>query len=149
MYSAKHSNIQYEFTVPIKTVPESNRGGEHYITKSKRHQTQKFHIWAVLHEKQLDIQLPCQIKLTRIAPRKLDSHDNLPISMKWIVDEISEYIFPGKAAGRADDMDEVKFIYDQEKGDPKQYAVKITIYQRSKCCCSCHNQSQSEGIFLC
>ncbi len=141
--------IQYEFTVPIKTVPESNRGGEHYITKSKRHRTQKEAIWCALHNKSLDIQLPCDIKLTRIAPRSLDSHDNLPLSMKWLADQICEYIFPGKAAGRADDTDEVKFIYDQEKGQPKQYAVKVTIYQRKECCCACHRQSNKEGIFLC
>ena len=144
-----HSDIQYEFIVPIKTVPESNRSGEHYITKSKRHRTQKLHMWAVLHDKHMDIQLPCRIKLTRIAPRKLDKADNLPTSMKWLIDEICDYIFPGQAVGRADDTDQVDFIFDQEKGNPKEYAVRVTIYQKKECCCSCHKQSQKEGLMLC
>jgi hypothetical protein len=144
-----HSDIQYEFTVPIKTVPESNRSSEHFIVKSKRHRTQQLQMWAALHNKNLDVQLPCRIKLTRIAPRKLDKAENLPMSMKWVTDSIADYIFPGQAAGRADDTTDIEFFFDQEKGDPKEYAIRVTIYQRKECCCPCHRQSQNEGIMLC
>ena len=142
-------NVQYEFMLPIKTVPESNRSSEHYMLKSKRHRTQQIVVWAAFHNKNLDIQLPCQIKLTRIAPRSLDKSDNLAMSMKWIIDGICDYIFPGKTAGRADDTKEIDFIFDQEKGNPKEYAIRVTIYQRKECCCPCHRQTQQEGLMLC
>ncbi len=143
------SDLQYEFMLPIKTVPESNRSNEHYMVKSKRHRTQQLHVWTALFNKNLDIQLPCRIKLTRIAPRSLDKAENLPMSMKWVIDGICDYLFPGQAAGRADDTKEVDFIFDQEKGNPKEYAIRITIYQRKECCCSCHRQTQKQGVFLC
>lgn len=142
------SDIQYEVKLPIKTISESNTR-QHWTKESKRHKQQKLSLWAELHNRMPFIDLPCTVKFTRIAPRNLDAHENLPMSMKWLVDQMAEYLIPGKAAGRADDSKELKFIYDQEKGNPKEYAVKITVYRKSKCCCPCHDQSKSEGLMLC
>lgn len=64
--------------------------------------------------------------MTRIAPRKLDD-DNLPVSMKWIRDEIANMLIPGKALGQADSDHGIKWTYAQEKGKPKEYAVRIDV----------------------
>lgn len=73
------------------------------------------------------VRLPCKIKLTRIAPRFLDKHDNLPMSMKYIVDALCEILKPGLAAGRADEGDDIEISYDQIKLGKKEYAVRIAI----------------------
>ncbi len=141
-------DIQYEFVVGINTVSEANARG-HWHKGAKRHADQKKTVWFELHRRDLEIRLPCAIQLTRIAPRKLDKGDNLPMSMKYIRDSIAEFVFPDMAVGRADDLPALEFIYSQEKGDPKQYGVKITIYDRKKCCCACHRQSEQQGVMLC
>lgn len=121
--------VQWQTTLSIKTVSEANKH-EHWRVGKKRHDAQKLYIRSFLHYYAKSIRLPCTIKLTRIAPRKLDSHDNLPMSFKYIVDEIAKFLFPEDAAGQADNRPELKFIYDQEKGEPKEYKVKITFYHR-------------------
>lgn len=73
-----------------------------------------------------NVQLPCRIVLTRLAPRSLDSHDNLPSSCKYVVDALTERIRPGLAIGRADDSKEIQIEYLQEKQQQQQ--VRIQIY---------------------
>ena len=110
----------------IKTVSESNTH-EHWAVSNHRHKLQKRQIqwwWLSLQEKP---SLPCSVKLTRIAPRMLDSHDNLPTSLKWITDSIADKMCPGLKAGRADDDARIRWVYDQQKGQPKEYAVLIEI----------------------
>lgn len=71
--------------------------------------------------------LPCLITMTRIAPRKLDAKENLPMSFKWFSDGLADYLKPGLAAGRADDDERMQWKFEQEKGEPKQYAIRIKI----------------------
>jgi hypothetical protein len=112
-----------EWKIPIKTVSESNCM-EHWAKKHKRHKAQKEAIaWEL---KPFKFVLPCSVWLTRIAPRKLDS-DNLQGAFKWIRDAISETITGCKIAGRADDDPRISWHYQQEKGRPKEYAIKIAI----------------------
>lgn len=62
------------------------------------------------------------VHLVRVAPRALDSHDNLPGACKGIVDGITE------ALGFADDSHRrLVFHYDQRKGPPKTYLVELLI----------------------
>jgi hypothetical protein len=49
------------------------------------------------------------------------------MSFKWIVDAVAEYINPGMKVGRADDDERIEWAYSQEKGKPKEYAIRITI----------------------
>ena len=112
--------------LPIKTASESN-STEHWTVKSKRHKLQKGWIKWAFHQDKPIIAMPCTIVVTRIAPRALDCHDNLPMSLKWVCDSIADNLFPGKAAGRADDCKDIKWEYRQEKGKPREYAVKIEI----------------------
>ena len=118
------------FQIPLRTESEGN-SNEHWTRKNQRHKKQKWIIKAAFMEKNLKINRPCEITLTRIAPRELDKEDNLPMSFKWIKDAIADYIIPGKASGRADDSKEISWKYDQKKGKVKEYSVEIRIEQRN------------------
>lgn len=115
-------------TLPIRTYSESN-SSENRFVKQRRHKTQKKLLWLYFFANQPKITLPCTIKLTRIANRRLDEHDNLRCSFKWIVDYIADYIIPGKAAGRADDSDQIKWEYDQIKIKDKDFWIMIEVFQ--------------------
>jgi hypothetical protein len=126
-----------QFTIPLTKdliVSEANRSNEHWTKKSKRHQTQKLLINAFtsfIFAAKFDGELPFHIKMIRIAPRSLD-FDNLVSSFKWIRDELANSIllrFTGiqYAAGRADGDERLIWEYLQEKGLPKEYAIRIEI----------------------
>lgn len=114
--------------LPIKTASEAN-SSEHWTRKAKRHKLQKQWIKAVFHREKPLIAIPCHVVLTRLAPRDLDCHDNLPCSLKYIADAIAEEIIGEYTPGRADDSKEITWEYRQEKGKPKEYSVKIEIMQ--------------------
>lgn len=62
-----------------------------------------------------------RVKVTRIAPRALDRHDGLPASCKPVVDAIAECL-------GVDDADpRVSWSYGQERGKPREYAVRVTV----------------------
>lgn len=65
--------------------------------------------------------LPCVVTLTRIAPRALDSHDNLRSGFKALADGIA------KRLGVDDADPRVEWRYAQRKGAPRQYAVVVQI----------------------
>jgi hypothetical protein len=117
--------MMFEIELPLRTVPESNRSGEYWATKSKRHNQQKLLIKTALRT--CDIKPPCKITLTRIAPRELDAHDNLASSFKWIVDAISSLLTGDRVSGRADSHPGLFFAYNQEKRGVREYAIKISI----------------------
>jgi len=114
------------FTIPIRTVSESNVS-EHWTKKSARHKKQKLTIKTLISLFQACFSLPCNITLKRFAPRKLDKHDNLPMSFKWILDAICEVITGIKVAGRADDSDDIHVTYDQEVSKEYYITIKISI----------------------
>ena len=106
---------------------------EHWSQAAKRHRQQKFLVRAYLNGKINDFKIPCRIKLTRVAPYTLDFSDNLPMSMKWILDSICDMIVPGLPAGRADSKG-FKIEYDQKQGLPKEYAVEVEIENLEEKC---------------
>lgn len=64
------------------------------------------------------------VTITRIAPRELDD-DNLRAGAKSVRDGITD------ALGLRDDRDRrLRWLYSQERGKPKQYAVRITVTGR-------------------
>lgn len=113
--------------LPIKTVSDANKGGEHWTKKHKRHKAQKSAINLFLAGKVDETCLPCTIKLTRIAPRLLDSHDNLPMSLKYVLDAICELLVPNKAIGQADSDPRIQVTYAQIKGAVREYAIEVEI----------------------
>lgn len=117
------------FTIPLKTVSESNFHGSWRAragrTKKTRHlvglvtssglKTQRKLLESLGEGKKL------RVLLVRISPRSLDD-DNLRGCLKATRDSVSD------ALGLPNDRDpRVLWEYGQEKGKPKEYAVRITI----------------------
>ena len=103
-----------DWFAPIHTVSEANCT-EHFWKKKKRHDLQKKWIMVLFKKEspRCKVPVPCKIKLTRFGKRKLDS-DNLPVSMKYVRDAIADQIFPGLAAGKADDDERIEWRYGQQ-----------------------------------
>lgn len=99
-------------TLPIRTVSELNCS-DHWTKKHKRHRIQQKSVSLVLNPVREKIPVPCHIHLTRYAPRKLNKHDNLPASMKYIVDACCAIITGDFRPGRADDDERISISYDQ------------------------------------
>lgn len=116
--------------LPIKTVSEANNF-DHWTRKYKRKNAQSIAIrWAYNQLNEPKLPENCIVELTRIAPRKLDKEDNLPFCFKHIKDVIADLIRPGLRPGRADDNQKISWIYKQEKGKPKEYAIRIRIIEK-------------------
>lgn len=77
----------------------------------------------------LKITPPCKVIITRIAPRMLDTIDNLPMSVKFVIDTVADMLIPGLKPGRADGDSRVKFEIQQRKGDVRENALEI-FFQR-------------------
>lgn len=128
-----------EIVIPVTTVSEANGGpkktfrkngktyykGEHWTDKHKRHKKQKGIVFMTLRKYSQKIRLPCVITLTRYAPTKLDKHDNLPMSLKWVLDACCAVATGDYRPGRADDSDEIDVLYRQVMHP--EYWVKIRI----------------------
>ena len=109
------------FILPIYIASEAN-SREHWHEKAKRHHNQKDWIKvAMLHE---ELRLPCQVKMTRLAPSTLDS-DNLITAFKYVRDYIAAEITKDFRPGRADSTSKIKWCYSQEKSS--LYGAKILI----------------------
>ncbi len=117
-----------EWHLPIRTVSEANNS-EHWTAKRKRKQIQKRWVDAAFLKEKKQFPENLKINLTRIAPRMLDIGDNLPMSFKTIRDQIAANLRPNLAPGRADDDERLVWGYHQEKGKPKEYAIKILIFE--------------------
>lgn len=115
-----------KWKLPIKTVNEAN-SREHWRQKAQRHNKQSHAIKFVLANHVDETCLPCTITLTRIAPRKLDQWDNLPMSFKWILDSLASLLVPNKAIGQADSDERIQVKYDQKRGGVGEYAIEIEI----------------------
>ena len=107
--------------LPLRTVSGANIR-EHWAAKAKRaklHRTTA-RMMLSLDKKWCAKQNHFSVKLTRIAPKRLDS-DNLAISAKNIRDGIAD------AIGIDDGSDKFSWEYRQESGRPKEYAVRVEI----------------------
>jgi hypothetical protein len=123
-FGSSFENDTVTLTLPLRTVSEANCF-EPWQKKHKRHKAQKKAVFfAILEHKHL-IRLPCRITFIRYAPKFLDKHDNLPISQKFICDQVCAEITGEHRAGRADDNELIQIKYDQVKS--KVYGVKIII----------------------
>lgn len=147
--SSKTGPDWVDLTLPIVTVSEANGGtkksykvngkvhykAEHWRDKHSRHKKQKAMVGVFLKPHRSKMKLPCVITLTRYAPNKLDRHDNLPMSLKWILDACCEVITGDYRPGRADDTDEIDVIYKQVISS--EYGVRIEITSQAHRCSSC------------
>ena len=123
--------------IPLKTVSEAN-SREHWHKAAKRHTQQQWFVRCLFNSELRVLPERCEITLTRISPRALDS-DNLQSSMKFIRDEVAACMFPDKVVeyqgkirgklvknkGHADSDPRVTWKYAQEKG--KIQGIRIEI----------------------
>lgn len=106
--------------IPLKIESTLNKR-EHWSTRAKRAKAQREAAHFSCHHssgaegRQV---LPVAVKLTRIAPRELDT-DNLAGGFKSVRDGIADWL------GIKDNDPRVTWLYAQERGKPKQYAVRI------------------------
>lgn len=137
--SSRKGSDWVEVILPLFTASEANGGvktsfkrngktcykNEHWRDKYKRHKEQKNFVFMMLHQHQSFLSVPCHITLTRYAPKTLDRHDNLPMSLKYILDAICAVITGDYRPGRADSSELIEVSYKQEIS--KEYGVKIFI----------------------
>jgi hypothetical protein len=115
-----------EVTVPIRTVSEAN-SRNHWAKKARRVKEQRQMVASILGTQNLGFNprdlAPCggaRVVLTRIAPRELDS-DNLASALKATRDEVAKWL-------GIDDRDaRLTWEVAQERGLPKEYAVRIEV----------------------
>jgi hypothetical protein len=110
--------------LPIKTVSEANCF-EPWQKKHGRHKDQQRIVAIGLNPLKSKIKLPCKVMLTRFAPNQLDAFDNLPMSLKYIVDAVCAIITGEYRAGKADSDKRISIACDQVKSDA--YGVRIEV----------------------
>ena len=108
------------FSLPLRTFSTLNQR-EHWAKRAKRVKSERATAFMLTPN---GLQLPLVIRLVRIAPRPLDSHDNLASSMKGVVDGIADRL------GIKDNDERVHWFYSQSKGKPREYAVKVEVTPR-------------------
>lgn len=99
-------------TLPLRTVSEANNT-DHWTKKQKRHRMQQKVVAMALNSVKHLVNWPCHMHLTRFSPGKLNKHDNLPMSLKYIVDACCAIISGDFRPGRADDDERLIVTYDQ------------------------------------
>ncbi len=126
-------NLVGTTTLPIKTVSEMN-SREHWATKAKRakqaRQIAALGCGAPLARFRRGLadgyNRRVEIRLVRVAPRALDD-DNLRGALKAVRDGLTD------ALGLHSDRDErLVWSYDQARGKPKEYAVRVVTAWQSK-----------------
>lgn len=117
-------------SIPIRAVLVLN-GREHWGARQRRVKMERETTHVIWLIEKPAIALPCKVTLTRVAPRPLDSHDNLAASLKAVVDQLAiELGLPVNAKGHAQDSDpRVSWAYAQRKGGVREYAVEVEVVQ--------------------
>ena len=120
-------NLIAQARIPIQTHAETNTRYNSWLLR-ERHRKQKMLVQQSLRVPALD-RKPLLVVLTRIAPRRLDAHDNLRASLKYIADAVAEKLVPGKKVGQADSSKKILWEYAQVRGKVREYAVDIRIFE--------------------
>lgn len=101
--------------LPLRVESEPNTRG-HWRGKAARVKAQR----AAMIALPSSLPIPCIVTMTRIAPRALDD-DNLQGAFKAVRDGIADRL-------GIDDRDpRVRWLYSQERGRPREYAVRIQV----------------------
>jgi hypothetical protein len=113
---------------PTKLVSALN-AREHPMTRARRVKRERANAALVLRAAEVKTpkpDLPVSIVVTRIAPRALDTHDNLGASAKGTVDQVCDWL------GVKDNDPRVRITVAQEKAvKPRHYAVRIEIWEQA------------------
>lgn len=126
--------------LPIFTTTEANGGvkksyirngkkcykNEHWTDKHRRTKIQQGTVFLMLRPHSKSFSLPCILRLTRYAPKKLDKADNLPMSLKYVLDAVCAVVTGDYRPGRADSSDDIDILYDQKISS--EYGVLIEMH---------------------
>lgn len=115
-----------DWTLGIPTVSELNKR-DHWAIAGKRHKVQKWLVANHWNKVKPIIPMPVIVRLTRIARRSLDVHDNLPGSLKYVADALAELLLPDLK--QPDSSPLIKWEYAQETGPLRK--VRIQIYSET------------------
>lgn len=111
-----HIAVQY-----AERIESEANGREHWRAKSSRVKRHRLTAWAELRKVERPAFLgPVQITLTRIAPLTLDD-DNLASGFKATRDGVADWL------GVDDGDKRLTWRYQQERGAPKTYQVRIEV----------------------
>lgn len=118
--SAPKSGQILRWTIHVRTVSANIAyAGEHWSKRAKRAAEQRWVVGATIGNRIRGL-LPCTVTLTRVAPRGLDD-DNLLGALKSVRDQVAQCI-------GVDDRDQrIDWRYAQERGAPREYAVRIEV----------------------
>lgn len=92
---------------------------QNWRVRHARHKRQKDLVALYFASSHTKVAPPCKCTLVRQANRFLDDHDNLPSSMKWVVDAIALHLTGDKRPGLADGDKRLTWSYSQEKAKKK------------------------------
>ena len=107
--------------LPVKVVSEANQRC-HWSSRFHRFNRQKIRVGFALLPHKHKVRFPATCVLTRIGPKKLDT-DNLAGAFKAVQDSIARMCGVDDGDARWD------WQYRQEVGNPKQYAIRIEIFE--------------------
>ncbi len=121
-------------TFPLHTVSEANAPRSKWREKNRRVADQRSVVTAVLQVKaKAFLTLPLVVTIVRIAPRDHDG-DNLQNTLKAVRDAVAALACPVRRSdGRVEGNDRdtrVTWRYGQERGKPKEYAVRVELHPR-------------------
>jgi hypothetical protein len=117
--------------LPVYTLSEANRAShEHWRVRQQRARSQRTTTRSLMHHalgfwgEPWITRSPVTITLVRISPRPLDD-DNLASSQKAVRDGIADALNGGE-----DRSPRIVWRYEQEKGAPNTYGVRVLIRPR-------------------
>ena len=114
--------------IPLETPSLANMRGRGWREKAGTVKRQRLTIGtALLALGTWRPDFPALIVITRVAPRRLDPHDNLPAALKPVVDEIAEWL-----GLDTDDDPRVRWAHRQVRGEPREEAVRIAFGHGSR-----------------
>jgi crossover junction endodeoxyribonuclease RusA len=108
-----------EVTLPVRIESEANKRC-HWAVKRKRTAVLRQAGYLAARLANTGAWTSYTVTLTRIAPRKLDG-DNLQSGCKAFRDGVADFL------GIDDGSDRLTWRYAQERGKPKEYAVRLEI----------------------
>ncbi len=107
--------------VPIRLESIANIS-EHWAQTAKRKREHRTAVWYALRAAKAPHSLPCTVKLTRVAPRPVDAHDNLRHSCKASVDAVADWLDL-----KTDADPRVTWQYAQLRRGVKDYSLLVEI----------------------
>lgn len=109
-----------DLILPIKITSPANGSHGHWSADAKRRKDQRTIVkWGL--RPLTPPPLPVVVTLTRIGPRDLDT-DNLAAGFKSVRDEVAAWLGCGDST-----RDPITWVYQQQRGEPRQYAITITV----------------------